>query len=207
MMHKLNSETNLLDLARQVYLGNKEKGFWDAPRLNMQIINLVMSEMFELYEAVRKGVPSWRDLDQSDRDKMLVYCERLGYKNVIKDKFLEEELADIVIRVLDYLGFYAENYAAQFIDEAYFTRAPNTLGPWLAEHAENGHQYKSIDVAVYDAMVYLDSYSDEHLLESLTGLIYHVLPLFPPEKHDLILHIELKLNYNKTREHKHGKQF
>lgn len=78
----MNVPTTLNDFARQIHLNAVNKGFWDEPRNDGEIIALIHSECSELLEAIREGNP------QSDHIPM--------------HSLAAEECADIIIRILDY---------------------------------------------------------------------------------------------------------
>lgn len=73
----------LNNLATQIHLDNKAKGFWDSPRSNAELIALMHSELSEALEADRKNLAD---------DKL---PHRSGF---------EVELADCLIRILDTAG-------------------------------------------------------------------------------------------------------
>ncbi len=67
---------------RAIHEVAKEKGWWDEPRNTGEIIALTHSELSEALEGARAGNPP--------SDKIKAYSS------------LEEELADVVIRILDW---------------------------------------------------------------------------------------------------------
>lgn len=68
--------------AIEIHRTAKEKGWWDEDRNDGEILALIHSEVSEALEALRQGNPSDKKLPQ--------------FKNV------EVELADVVIRIMDY---------------------------------------------------------------------------------------------------------
>lgn len=85
---------DLNELASQIYEANKAKGFWDKERNVGEVLMLIVSEIGEACEAHRKG----RKADLEAYDSM-----NASFAESIKDTF-EDELADAVIRILDYCG-------------------------------------------------------------------------------------------------------
>jgi NTP pyrophosphatase (non-canonical NTP hydrolase) len=85
---------NLNDLAQQIYIANKDKGFWDKERNVGEVLMLIVSELGEALEAHRKNrVADWDAFEN----------QNITFAVAIKDSF-EDELADAVIRILDYCG-------------------------------------------------------------------------------------------------------
>lgn len=87
----------LQSLAKRVYEQNKSLGHWDIERPKSMIKMLVLSEVFEAYEAYRKG-SRFSALPLMEGSDLLPW-----YATYVKGS-LEEEFADICIRILDYSG-------------------------------------------------------------------------------------------------------
>ena len=96
------------DLAKQIHENNKEKGFYnDKEERNMgEILALIHSEVSEALEADREdnytykgGTPLKNWMHISD-DKMFKAIFEQGIKSTFED-----ELADIVIRVMDLAAY------------------------------------------------------------------------------------------------------
>lgn len=92
----------LTELSKQVHQNNKDKGFYDIPTSTLERLALIHSEVSEALEADRsdkftkvnpRSVLGWADDDVFNLD----------FKDEIKDTF-EDELADVIIRVLDLAG-------------------------------------------------------------------------------------------------------
>lgn len=90
----------LNELSKNIYEGNKARGFWDKERNIGETLMLVVTELAEALEAHRAG-------------KLSTYADKMAYvesddtaqafKDYIKDSF-EDEIADAVIRLLDMCG-------------------------------------------------------------------------------------------------------
>lgn len=99
---------NLNILAREIYEANKAKGFWDKERNVGEMLMLIVGELSEGLESLRKG----RKMDQ---DRLMSYLEQGddihkeggfaydAFGSHIKDTF-EDEIADALIRILDMCG-------------------------------------------------------------------------------------------------------
>jgi NTP pyrophosphatase (non-canonical NTP hydrolase) len=87
-------------LAKQVYLQNKKKGFWDNPRNTGETLMLIVSELAEALEAHRSGnfcTNSMIKKVKSSKNKDVAFL------HYIKGTY-EEEIADTFIRLLDLCG-------------------------------------------------------------------------------------------------------
>ena len=93
------------ELAKQINENAKAKGFYDKERNIGEMLCLIHSEVSEALEADRKEnyYNDNGDVELLNEVPDNVYFES-EYKNFIKGTF-EEEMADIVIRVLDLCAF------------------------------------------------------------------------------------------------------
>lgn len=96
----------LNELSKQVHENAKSKGFFDSEKNIGEMLCLIHSEVSEALEADRKN--HYADLDEFEKDiKETVDEEQYfcGYfATSIKNSF-EDELADVIIRVLDLCAF------------------------------------------------------------------------------------------------------
>lgn len=94
----------LNEMANDIYLANKEKGFWDKERNVGEMLMLVTSELGEAMEAHRKGRFADRPIaDQNGIFDMNKKGHIKYFENTVKDTF-EDEIADSIIRLFDMAG-------------------------------------------------------------------------------------------------------
>lgn len=167
----------------------REKGFWDESRDTQELFMLIISECGEALEAHRSkkraDMESWKkgfyDQHMASGDPVGTH----GFKLCIKDTF-EDELADVVIRIADFLG--SRNWIDDGVGlpEEVKSRFGSNVGSDLFNitKAITAGTEGSLDVA-------------RRMVFELAK--YHGI--------DLWKHIELKMAYNKTRPRKHGKSY
>lgn len=101
----------LNELSKKVHENAKSKGFFDSEKNIGEMLCLIHSEVSEALEADRKNhhaVKSWNleknvDMDDLDSTTMQQYFMQ-EFEVAIKNSF-EDELADIMIRVMDLAAF------------------------------------------------------------------------------------------------------
>lgn len=98
-------------LSKQVHANAVSKGFYEGGEKNMgEILCLIHGEVSEALEADREGRMCMADVSEIDDVKTDAFKEL--YEHHVKGTF-DEELADIVIRVMDlaaYKGIDLENH-------------------------------------------------------------------------------------------------
>jgi NTP pyrophosphatase (non-canonical NTP hydrolase) len=87
----------------------KEKGFWDEERNVPEMLMLVVSELSEALEALRKGhysdpfATAVLAEDLNNWDDSLKDAWKNGFEKAVKSSF-EDEIADVAIRLFDMCG-------------------------------------------------------------------------------------------------------
>lgn len=94
------------ELAKQVHENAKEKGFFDKEKNIAEMLCLIHSEVSEALEADRTD--NYSALEASQMNVLMGWNDDVDFKNnyqtLVKGSF-EEEMADIVIRVMDMCAF------------------------------------------------------------------------------------------------------
>jgi NTP pyrophosphatase (non-canonical NTP hydrolase) len=102
------------NLISQAHEMAKSKGFWDGERNKPEMLMLVVSELAEALEALRKDDYADQDvveslshdleLDRTDEEFLLKAINwKTSFEQGVKSSF-EDELADVAIRLFDLCG-------------------------------------------------------------------------------------------------------
>lgn len=203
----LNTPTDLTtnELAVYIYRGNVDRCFYDnntKPYFNIHQIYEIKKELGEMSEAHKKNksyIGSGRNYDWnslSTQDYMRKFSEK------VKDTY-QDELADVVIRVLDLSGY--KNLSLNDID----FNVPLSTDEKDARINDNPYELSKrlfeIDRLVDTVYIH---YNDAVLL---TNTINNILTACNRLAKDLVIdlewHIAAKLNFNKRRLPYHGKKY
>ncbi len=160
----------LNELAKEVHQNAVEHGWWDENRSFGEIIALCHSELSEALEEHRNG----HKLDQ------LYY----NYPNE-KPEGIPSELADVVIRMLDYIGKLGIDY--DIIPKTTITKEVNNFGDFIAL-----------------IHLYLSKAYEYNSIPCLKGAILKIYDFCKEYEIDIQNTIRIKHEYNKTRPYKHG---
>jgi NTP pyrophosphatase (non-canonical NTP hydrolase) len=202
---------DLNNLAKQVHEAAKSKGFWSGTRNIGELFMLIVSELGEALEAHRKSnfaiwsnfvsQASQRNGVRNTEEKAFVYA----FSNEIKDTF-EDEIADTVIRILDYVGWRGdlkialEDYEQQGDFQLF---APN-VGEVLME--VTGFIFQAFQSA--KTLAFLETQDELNALEAkINAALILLFNLSVCCEFQLLRHIDAKIKFNSTREHLHGKAY
>ncbi len=208
------------ELIERAHAQVKAKGFWDTERNTGELLMLIVSECGEALEAHRKGRRADLNLfgaEGGEQAKAFLGGFKERFEIHIKDTF-EDELADIVIRIADLCGSLQQNDVAKMFQIIHRTTA-NAQRTFSGD--EDTSKWTVMDMAVVDcpenvgeallgvceAVVHAASKWASYPLNNLTIAIARTVAIAKAHNIDLWRHIELKLAYNETRPHLHGKQY
>lgn len=201
---------NITELIKKVYEANKAKGFWDAPRNLGEATGLTIGEACgECLEAHRKGKfcvlvqTEYSDIKWESEHDLEPF--KTSFEEYIKGT-IEDEAADIAIRIMDCIGGFFQEYkpgwsheyqAAQSSLPLYKGQDPDNVGEWMLAIS---HKCSS------GRLHYLQRNKAEALEEYFDALSA-VEKFCEKFGIDLDWHIEIKMAYNQTRPHKHNKAY
>lgn len=175
-----------------------EHGFHDDAKPDAYYLGLVMSEMGEAINADRKGLHA----------NVVRFVEDMELGNPFKDSFerhikdsLEDELADIVIRLLDFAGLRGYKpclvaKAQRTIDSTYaFLKFEESGMPgmffYLMDFLTAGFGWNELDTCIYNIIYILND-----CFGKMTG-----------SDKDLWWFVEQKMRYNDLRPRLNGKKY
>lgn len=174
----------LKQLAKQIHENAKAKGFYDRSNEKLfeahQVYEIV-KEISEFHEAYKKGRSTPSDIYLQD------YAEEYGkdtnaFEVLVKDTY-QDELADIVIRSLDYLEYKGD------IDYLHdFKIVKRDINDYLISAICADLTSSTLNFEINDVVIGIK------YLSNLLNV-------------DLLWHIKAKMAYNVTREKLHGKNF
>ena len=179
---------NLKELAQEIHENAKAKGFYDNKDhkffKHAQVFEII-KEVAEFHEAYKKG-------KDGAGDWYLENPEEVGVTDVfrfsIKDSW-QDELADIMIRLLDYAAFVGFEFPK--------------FNAFLKNSFSDNYEFGS---TCLDFVTKLADISEEFNWQ-ITESIYYVLDFANSLNCNLEWHIQAKMAYNTTRDRLHGKKF
>ena len=183
---------NQADLQKEAHAIAKEKGWWDQERTFGDCIALVHSELSEALEAYRV--------------RELVEWTRPGYwpphlDSPPKPMGVASELADVVIRIADTAEWYGENLEGHvshhqgWVSQLAYERLAETFGEWIMVIHMTLSDACGAWYVREDRCVWINA------LARAVALTYRMAAHYGI---DLDAAIEAKVEYNRTREYRHG---
>lgn len=187
----------LNNLAKAIHQNAKDKGFWDKDRNTGEIFMLIISEVSEALEAHRKGKAANILNFENAINGGIEFPT--AFRTYIKDS-AADELADVVIRILDYCYVSEIEIKPALLSTTLVSLDSDNFGAALFQicgEIQRAGEY-ALEGDVWDIA------NAKGYIHSALALI---IQLCEREEIDLLKHIELKMKYNATRERMHGKAY
>lgn len=186
---------NLNKLRDEAYQNAVEHGWHDEDLSDEHFLCLVISELMEAVQAERKG----KHADRIQFENYMSLRERsdeefkYAFAHGIKDS-VEDELADVCIRIFDLAGLRGVDFSKVSLPYAINEKHIKELSKI------------TFTKLCYDVIVLTGRYSSSNfpigvLLADILNDIYCISKI---KGFDLLWHIEQKMKYNRTRPRMHG---
>lgn len=189
--------TNFNELALKAYESAKARGFHKEKHSDGHYIMLVACELAEAIEADRKNSRADRRTYNFLLQEYGEVVERHLFEMHIKDT-LEDELADAVIRLLNYSGMKGIS-----IPEGYITE--KTIKSAL-DNTFNANEWKGLKTFAEKVFVAVGA-NICLAIETPESTMFSIFVIAEHYGIDLLWFIHEKMRYNENREYLHGKQY
>jgi hypothetical protein len=183
-------------LKEQAYKTAVEHGFHEDVKPDAFYLGLVMSEAGEAINADRKGLHADAKGFEEDEANGLPFAD--NFKKHIKDR-VEDEIADIVIRLLDFAGL--KGYELSFI--SYYQQNNHVFLRELKECGLSGVLFQLMG-SLSDA---LDGNCTGQGIIALLSVFSDCFGMFTGCEKDLWWFVEKKMRFNKQRPMLNGKKY
>ena len=167
-------------LRDEVYATACNKGFHDEKKSDEHYLMLVITEIAEAVQADRKGRRADRERYDYAVDRGMCSDMEECFEKYIKNS-IEDELADIVIRLLDFCGMKGWNFDNPLIPPREYFMHDFTYFMWCLCWDILSRNAESVVFSVIE-------YCEKHGIDSLW-------------------HIEQKMEYNKMRPRMHNAKY
>lgn len=166
-------------LRDEAYATACNKGFHDEKHSDEHYLMLVITEIAEAVQADRKGRRADRERYDYAVDRGMCNDIEECFERYIKNS-IEDELADIVIRLLDYCGMRGINLRRYLPIEMYFVHDFTYFMWCLCRDVLD----RNVELVVWSVIEYCDRH----------GI-------------DILWHIKQKMEYNRTRPRMHNAKY
>lgn len=198
MNNKWNMKnTNFNELAIKAYESAKERGFHKEKYSDSHYIMLVACELAEAVEADRKNSRADRKTYNFLLQEYGEVVEKHLFEMHIKDT-LEDELADAVIRLLDYVGM-----KGFVIPEGYIT---SEAIKGALDSTFNAKEWKGLKTFA-EKLFFACGANISLAIETPESTIFSIFVIAELYKIDLLWFIHEKMRYNEHRDYLHGKEY
>ena len=191
-----NTDFNLL--AKEAYESVKKRGFHQGEHSDMHWVMLMACELAEAVEADRCG--RWVK-DRQEYERLKGVCDESVHAHLfemhIKDT-VEDELADVVIRALDYIGLKGMSIKDGYISEEKMREVVKST----FKH-KDWEYLKTFAERVYVACM-MNIHCVVYMPETLLWQVFAIAELYGI---DLMWFVREKMEYNTKRVHLHGKAY
>ena len=180
------TQTELTALRDGCYKIACDHGFHDEEHSERHYLCLVISELMEAVEADRDDNRADLEAFETRTATHPDFAKR--FEAYVKDT-VEDELADAAIRILDLAGANGDTFPS-------FSSEPYKRDEGMCDYFKS----KSFTESIYEIC-------DDIFTTGYDVALYDLFTLAEVMGFDLMEHIRLKMEYNKTRERLHGKRY
>ena len=203
----------MAEWAKEIHENAVAHGWWEEDRTIGEICALIHSELSEALEEARAARPMMYVMDEYNGE----YIQNPKYFGAKKPEGIAVELADAVIRVLDWMAYCGQEYRLDIVEEqgeriaAEYARS-ETEPEELPEFVAYLHDMVSvIHVRLMDInKVRWSRRKKKRQTEAMAAagsVVFLVNGWLRMQGIQLKEVMEIKHRYNKTRPYKHGKAF
>lgn len=190
------SKEKVQELIKRAYSIAATHGFHEVDRSNAHWLMLVVSEIGEMVEADRKSRRV--KLHGDDLDNTLRFNDFAPTFELFVKDTLEDELADVVIRICDFLG-------TRHIEPLILEKT-STSDDWANLWSKDSINEQCYGLTKIITRIDEDTSADD--ISSLLGAsLTWCFDFADFHKFDLLWHVEQKMRYNETRSIRHGKNY
>ena len=190
------SKEKVQELIKRAYSIAATHGFHEVDRSNAHWLMLVVSEIGEMVEADRKSRRV--KLHGDDLDNTLRFNDFAPTFELFVKDTLEDELADVVIRICDFLG--TRHIEPLILEET------STSDDWAKLWGKDSINEQCFGLTKIITRIDEDTSTDD-ISRLLGASLAWCFDFADFHKFDLLWHVENKLRYNESRKRLHGKKY